>query len=367
MNVTISTPDLQQKISFVQHAISSRAQLPILHAMLLKAEGSLLTLSATDLEIGIETTVQCTVDVEGLVAVPAKLLNELVSSISSPTITLQLKGRTLEVVSKHTKTTLQVLSADEFPKLYEKKGEKILSFPTNTLKKDFQALTFSASTDTTRPALSGILLVAEEKKVLIVATDGYRLSLKKTSLTTEKEQKQLLIPARVFRELASMKHDEKEIGLYISPENNQVLFESGQSVIIGRLIDAAYPNFQKIIPTDTSTTVEFDREQLQKAVKMSSIFARDAANIVKLSVKKDMLVVSANTPSVGDNTVEVEAKLTGEENEIAFNARYLIELFANIEENDLLFEMTGPLNPGVFKIKGDTSFLHLIMPIRVQG
>ena len=135
---------------------------------------------------------------------------------------------------------------------------------------------------------------------------------------------------------------------------------------MGRLIEAEFPNYEKIIPTDFSTKTVFEKESLQKAIKTSYVFARQTASILKLSIKKDKIVVSANAPSVGSNTIEVDAKTTGEENEIAFNARYLLDLLSNIDADEMSYEMTGPLNPGVFKIVGDTSFLHLIMPIRVQ-
>jgi DNA polymerase-3 subunit beta len=155
--------------------------------------------------------------------------------------------------------------------------------------------------------------------------------------------------------------------MYISQEHNQVLFEQGDTILLGRLIEAEFPNFAKIIPSDFSVSVSFDREELLKAVKICSVFARDSANIIKLSLAKDYITVSSGSSSVGENTVDVESVLSGEENEIAFNARYLLDFLGNIEEKELIFDMIGPLNPGVFKVKNDESFLHLIMPIRVQG
>lgn len=134
----------------------------------------------------------------------------------------------------------------------------------------------------------------------------------------------------------------------------------------GGLIEAEYPEYQKIIPTDFSTKVFFNRQDLQGAVKVCSIFARDTANIVKLTIGDNKIIVSANAPSVGEDSANIEAKVNGEENEIAFNAKYLFDVLSAIDNDEMFFEMNGPLNPGVFKIKGDDSFLHLIMPIRVQ-
>ena len=227
---------------------------------------------------------------------------------------------------------------------------------------------FSASTDTSRPALSGILMKSEKNGFLFVATDGYRLSLKHHS-TTEGltgEEQALIVPARVFREVLAMKEGGEEIAVYIAKNSNQVLFEMGQSLLVGRLIEAQFPDYEKIIPSDHASQVAFEREEMLKAVRICSIFAREAANIIKLSLKEEKIIVSSQTPSLGENTVEIEAKLTGEENEIAFNARYLLDVLSHLSDDILTLEMTGPLNPGVFRVKDNASFLHLIMPIRVQ-
>jgi len=268
---------------------------------------------------------------------------------------------------------LQTISKEEFPKLYEEKGEKILTLNKEILQKELPKIIFAASADLGRPALSGILIKKEENgKILIVATDGYRLSLKQTQPQKQKKEqkdnnKTFLVPARIIRETTVLKDEEGDVEVFMSEEKNQILFEQNGTVIVGRLIDAEFPNYEKIIPTESITKTFFDKEEMQKAVKICAIFARDSANIIKFDIKNNKIIVSANTQSIGENSVEVEAKTIGDENEIAFNARYLLEMFSNVEENDIVFEMTGALNPGVFKIKDDPTFLHLIMPIRVQN
>ena len=290
-------------------------------------------------------------------------------SLSGKTVTIQTSGNSVEVMSSRTKSLFQTISADEFPKLFEVKGSKIASIDSESFQEALSGVTFAVSTETSRPALSGILLRPEVDGFLLVATDGYRLSLRKHISTEEKlsdETKRLIIPARVMKEASSIKDEEGKLELYILPESNQVLFQQGGTVLVGRLIEAEFPNFEKIIPPEHSTRISIDREELLKAVKITSIFARDSANIIKFSLRTDKLIVSSQTPSLGENTVDVEGKLTGEENEIAFNARYLLEFLSHMDKDNITFEMTGPLNPGVFRIENDESFLHLIMPIRVQ-
>jgi DNA polymerase-3 subunit beta len=368
MKVTLLTANLQKKLSFLNHAVSSKNQLPVLLNILIEAKGETITVNSTDLEIGIEVKIPATIEEEGATTVPAKMFTELINSLSEESVMLHTTDNKLEVVTKKTNSVFQTISADEFPSLFEEKGEKIATLLSEDIQKDFASVVFAASLDTTRPALSGVLVRREDEGFLLVATDGYRLSLKhyKTSSKGEAGNASYIIPARVFKELLAMKEEKGEIQMYVASGKNQVLFEQERTVLVGRLIESEFPNFEKIIPSDFSVNVSFDREEMQKAVKICSIFARDAANIIKFSLRKDQIIVSSQSPALGENTVTVDAKLNGEENEIAFNARYLHDMFANTDQKEMVFEMTGPLNPGVFKIADDPSYLHLIMPIRVQ-
>lgn len=366
MKLEIITSNITSKLSFLNRAITSKSQLPILFNFLLETNNGRLKISSTDLEIGIETYIEANVIEEGGVTVPARTFAELMSSISDQKIMLQTTGSTLEVKGAKTKSVFQTIPSSDFPKLYETKGTLIASMDESDLRRAFSTVVFSASTDTTRPALSGVLVRREAEGFLLVATDGFRLSLRHYKLSEKNEgaDRSFIVPARVFRELLSLKDSGKSVGMYVSDENNQIIFEQGETVLVGRLIEAEFPNFEKIIPTDFSLQVSFDRDELLKAVKVCSIFARDSANIIKLRIQKDLITVSSSSPSVGENTVDVGASLTGEENEIAFNSKYLVDLLSTLSDERLIFEMAGPLNPGVFRVEGDASFLHLIMPIR---
>ncbi len=366
MKASFLTENLQKNLSFVNHAVSNTNQLEILSFFLISAEKGKIKISATDLEIGISSFFPANVEKEGQACVPAKTFFDLINNVGEEKITIETDGQSLIVTGKKIRMALQTTPAEDFPKLYDDKGEEKATFRKEEVVKDLSKVVFSASADSSRPALSGVLIKKEKAGVLMVATDGYRLSLKHSFLIkTKGENDELLLSARVIRELISLK--EEEISLFVSEKSNQVIFVAGETTLVGRLIEAEYPSYEKIIPDSFETKTEFDREEMQRAVKICSVFSRETANIVKLSVKKDKIIVSANTPSAGENTVEVDAKTSGEGNEIAFNARYLLDLFANLDEETMSFEMTGPLNPGVFKIAGDNSFLHLIMPIRVQG
>jgi len=368
MKVTFLSDNLSQKISFLNHAVSQRGQLPILSNFLIEAKAGKLIISATDLEIGIITTIAVKVEEEGKITIPAKNFSDLLQNLENQKLTLSLDENTLNLKGEKIKASFQTMPSEDFPKLYEEKGEEILSIKKQEIENYLSRVVFSAAiSDTSRPALSGVLLDKDKNEVLLVATDGHRLSLQKNVFKTKEELKEpLVVPSRVIREITLIKEEDDILKVFVAKNSNQILFSMGETILVGRLIDDTYPEYEKIIPTDFSTKIEVAKQELEKAIKICSIFARETANIVKFSIEKNKLTVSANAPSVGEDSVEVEAKTTGEENEIAFNAKYLLDVLSAIDKNELVFEMNGPLNPGVFKIKEDNSFLHLIMPIRVQ-
>ena len=373
MKVSLLSENLQKKILFVNHAISTRSQLPILLNFLIEAKDGKLSISATDLEIGIIVDIPAKIEKGGVVTVPAKTLTELIGAFPLNKITLETTKDGLVLTGEKTRTVFQTAPTEDFPKLYGEKGKQVLTLKKETAGKDFLKVVFASSPDSERPALSGVLIKEEKEGFLLVATDGYRLSLKKHALKNVKKEKgedpiHMLIPARVIREFIQMEKDmdSGEVGVHATKEKNQIIFSQNDITLVGRLIEAEFPSYEKIIPTDFSTKTTFEKEGLQRAIKAGYVFARQTAGIIKLSIEKNKIIVSANAPSVGRNMIEVDAKTTGEENEIAFNARYLLDFLGNIASETISFEMTGPLNPGVFKEEDDPSFMHLIMPIRVQ-
>jgi len=370
MHIQVLSENLQKRISLLQHAISTKSQLPILQHILLDAKEGRLILSGTDLDVGIQVEIPAKIEEEGSTLVYAKQFIELINSLPSDKVVLKTEGETLEVNSLHVKSTFQTTTKEEFPALYDSLGDTIATLDKEILQKEFSKVIFATGVDNSRPALTGVLIVREENGFLLVATDAFRLSLKhilaeKVSGEVKGQYPKLLIQSRVLRE-AMMLKDEGKVTIYVAGKNNQIIFADQNTHIIGRLIDAEYPTYETILPHEHSLRFVFNKEEMHKAVKISSIFARETDNIVRFSFKKDKVLISANTASVGSNVVEVEGTLSGEENEIAFNAKYLLDLFSHIESDEMVFEMQGPLNPGVFKIKDDDSFLHIIMPVRVQ-
>ncbi len=369
MRVSFLCENVNKKMSLANRAVSQRSQLPILLNFLLKAKKGKFTITATDLEIGIEAGLPANIEEEGETTVPAKIFFDLLTNIGKGKITLYTDQNNLHFKTEKTKTVFQTIGAEEFPKIYEDRGDKIGVLISEVLEKDLPGIVFSASLDSGRPALSGVLMGKARggNGFFMVATDGSKRSIKKgTAAGGDTGEKRLLVPARIIRELTLLKED-GDVTMFVSQKSNQVVFEQNDIVLVGRLIEAGFPNYQKIIPEDFSTRATMSREEFLSAVKTCSVFARESANIIKFSLAKKGLTVSASAPSLGETAIDVEASFEGEENEIAFNCRYVLEFLTNTQGEKIVFEMSGPLNPGVFKIEGDPDFLHIIMPIRVQS
>lgn len=371
MRIVCLQENLQKALSLVNRVVSQKAQLPILSNVLLSTQRNSFSLSATDLELGIRVEVPAKIEQEGEITIPAKTFFDLISILPPEKITIEVIETTLNLKTKNQKATFAGIPATEFPPLNDKKGDLILALDGDALKKNIKIVAYAASIDESRPVLSGVLLKNINGKSVFVATDGYRLSLKKINGGGKEDPDSLLIiPGRILKDLCFLIEKEgvkdEQVNVFMTPQQNQVRFEIGGGILMGRLIEGEFPAYEKIIPQGASTTVVVEKEDFLSAVKMASVFARDSANIVKIIIKKDSLLVSANAPQIGENQSFIEVKTAGEENEIAFNSRFLLEFLASVEEKEIVFEMTGPLNPGVFRIKNDDSFLHLIMPVRIQ-
>jgi len=373
MHIFVLKENLVKALSIVNKAISIKPTLPILLNILLKTENNQLKLSATNLELGLVVTLGAKIEQEGEITIPGKLLIEFINSLTTEKIELVLKDNNLIVKTDKTHASFTTSSTSDFPPFPDvpKNGK---TFPINKIKEAILRTVFAASNDESRPVLTGIKTIISSGIMSFTATDGYRLSINKVEITDKKENLEIILPATSLLEVIRIAEILKaeEVGFFIIENKNQVVFTLSGVNIFTRVIDGEFPNVEKIIPVEFKTKVTIDRDQLFQSVKTTSLFARGAANIVKIKVEKDGLRLSANTPQVGSDEDYVEAKVEGEEMEIAFNYRFLLDLLNNFPEELVIFESSGSLNPGVFKpanTKQSTigSFLHLIMPVRVQG
>lgn len=371
MKISCLQENLHRGLLLVSKIIPSQTQLPILSNVLISANKNGFFLWGTDLEAGIGVEIPAKIEQEGKITTPAKLLLDFVSNLPPEKIELAGDDSTLSVKTGSYKSTIVGIPASEFPPINVVRKKALISIDNSSFKQIVKQTVFATALDETRPVLSGVLLKIDDGKCAFVATDGYRLSLKQTKITTTSaDKKTIIIPGRTLKEVVPLvdrgEGQGSSVGLFLGEKENQVEFWVGTDVLVGRLIEGEFPAYEKIIPRGVATSATMDRDEFLRCVRGAAIFARGSANIIKLAVEKEGVIVSANAPQVGETQLFVGAKIEGEENQIAFNSRFVVDFLASVDGKEIVFEMTGPLNPGVFKVKGEAGFFHLIMPVRIQ-
>lgn len=368
MKTTIAQEHLARAIARTARVISAKAQLPILQNILLSSKDGAVSITATNLETTIVTSAGAKVTEDGDVCVPAKLLSELVATLPPSPVHLYSEGDALHVSCDGYVAAIPGVPGGEFPPTPTKPKKEGVRIDKDLFSGAVSNVLFAAATDEGRPILAGVKVRDDGNDTTFAATDGYRLAVRKISASAVGGL-DLVLPARALAEVVRAASEEKATGgvEFVRTDESQVGFFTGDTDVFTRIIDGEYPNFERIIPKTHTTRATVETHALVKAVKSAAIFARDSANIVRLHIADGAITVSANTPAVGENRVDVVAETEGDPGDIAFNSRFLTDLFGNYADDKIVFEMTGALNPGVFKKPGDDSWLHIIMPVRVQG
>lgn len=371
MKISCTQENLSRGINIVNRLVGSRVTLPVLNNILLKSENGRLKLSATDLEIGINTIIRAKVDRDGAITIPSRLLTEFVSNNKDKNIDLELKDDTLHLRSDHYNASIKGISASEFPLIPEVKEKPSALIKAVLLREAIGQTVFAASNDETRANLMGEYLVFEDNKLKIVATDSYRLA-EKTLICKEEisEKRSLIVPNRTMVELARIISDNDD-ELSISVGDTQILFKFGETELISRLIEGNFPDYEQIIPINNNFNVEINTEEFASGVKMASFFARDNTNNIKLKVSDQKIIIEANSPQTGSNVSEVAAnvKTNNKENKeltVSFNAKFIQDVLPVIKSEKISLELEGKINPGLIRPLNGKDYLYVIMPLQLD-
>ena len=368
MKVIVLQENLNKGLSIASHFISSRPQLPILSNIFLQTEKNRLKISATNLEIGVNYYCGAKIEKEGEVAVLSRTFFDFISSLPAQKVILTGKKENLSIICGNYQASLPTSPIGDFPKIPTKVNKRI-SLSYQPFVEAIKSVVFAAASDDSRPVLSGVNFKFTGSKCLLSATDGYRLSFKKIELAKKYSDLEFIIPSTILTELIRAKPEKDlltfELGL--ANEEKQAVFFLPNLEFSSRLLEGKYPDIDKVIPKKKSTTIIIAREEFLNVIKTAAIFARESANVVKLEIGKNLIKVLANAPSLGENVGQIEAKVDGKDQKVAFNYRFLIDLLSNLENDQIIIEIQESLKPVVFKDPKDKSFLHIIMPVRVQG
>jgi len=365
MKLVVLQENLNRALSIASRFIPSHSPLPILEHFLLTTKENRLKISATNSEMGINYYCGAKVKEDGTTAVLARPFNEFVASLPAGKVNLELEKENLKVSLGSFEAHFSTVPHADFPQIDILSSSKT-NFPLSSFLAALKMVVFAASSDETRPVLEGVRFLINQKMLLLEATDGYRLSQKRIPLKKSLGNKEFIIPARTLEEILRLKLEGEKLSLGFSLKDKQVVFLLPEMEVFSRLLEGSFPNVQQVIPQKKETTVLVNKEEFLEAIRIASIFARESANIVRLSFAQQQITITANSPQIGENKTRLEAKIEGKEQKIAFNFRFLIDFLQTIESKEIMIELNDSLSPAVFKVPKDESFLHLIMPVRLQ-
>src|SRR6266849_874003 len=331
MKVTVTAGSLGQGLQVVSRAVSSRTTLPILNNVLLQT-----------------------------------------APVTSPpdeplSMSLDKKTQSLAVKSNRFDANIRGIDPADFPPVPAGMDGRKVKVDQAELKDAIEQTVIAASSDEGRPVLTGVYVHLNGGKATFAATDGHRLAVKTLGVDAESgEGETIVIPARALSELSRiLKAGDDSVEVTVGTQKNQVFFKTRDVELMSRLIEGTYPNYQQVIPGQSTTTITSKTQDLLFTTKMVSLFSKDAANVIKFKAEGGKLTLTANTSEVGQNVAGVEATIEGQDLQVAFNSKYLLDVLAIIGSDEVTLGFTGPLNPGLIKPVGKDNYLYIIMPVRV--
>jgi DNA polymerase-3 subunit beta len=359
----------------------------------------MLKLSATNLEIAITTWIGAMVEEEGSVTVPARLLTEFVGSLPSERIDISMtpENRVLQLTCARSEARINGTDSEEFPPIPQVDAGINVKIDAQAFRTAITQVAFAAATEESRPVLTGVKLEFEDDQFTMAAADGFRLAVHKGQLVEPVEEVvSVILPARTLNELNRLLGEQdSHIEMTMTPAKGQVLFHLKSVEVVSQLIQGTFPNYSQLIPQSFQTRTVFDLQELLRAARTASIFARDGSGIIRLQItpgsddqpepdegqRPGKVVISARAEEMGDHQDEVDTVIEGDESKIAFNSKYLLEVLSVLERGEVALETTSPSSPGVFRpIRGekkwqervveerkpDETYVHVVMPMFVQ-
>ncbi len=375
MKASLMQENLSKALSHVIKAVSSRPNIPVLANVLIETEKTRIKLSTTNLEVGISTWVGATVGEEGKLTVSARLLAEFVNSLKPGKLDLLFNESQLEVKSVDNNAEFFVIPADDFPKVPEVEGESVFEVAAFALADAVAQTAIAAASDESRPVLTGLLFDAQGKDLTIVGVDGFRLARKVVKLTKPAEDKLYeIVPAKALQEVERLIRDtageKDEVKTYLLGGKNQLLFKIGDIQLSTRLIEGKYPDYEGIMPKESSLRVRIKKTDFADMLKVVNIFARNVVgNKAKFKINTDTkkLILEASVADLGKNESAIDiSDIQGDDFETGFNVKFLTDMIGSINSADLVFESNGPTSGGVFLDSKDKDFIHVIMPMRLE-
>jgi DNA polymerase-3 subunit beta len=369
VKLSLSTSELLGQLQTVTRVASSRSAVQALSGVMISADqDSQVELRATDMEIAVRVPLQAEIVRPGAAVLPARLLLEVTRSLPADQVTIELRSseQDVELISGPATFHLRMLRAEDFPTLPAPSPETRVTLPAEAFTQTVLRVSRSASRDETRPVLTGILISAVDQELRMVATDSYRLSVKETALQAPLQGTlEANVPARALSELVRIAQQGASESLAVSVGQNQVVFELDDAILSSRLIDGQFPNYRQLLPETVEHELRLSSAELIDVVRRISLLAQKNAPL-RLSFSEGTLMVSAQTPDIGEGSEAIPVPFHGEPFEIGFNPEFLRDGLESVDSEELVLKLISPLRPGLIETPDSGDFVYLIMPIRLN-
>lgn len=365
MIFTCEKQEILEGISIVQKAITGKSTMPILEGIYIRTNENSLTLIGSDMDVSIQTTVNANIIEQGSIVIDAKIFGEIIRKLPNSSIKIEtLENQIIRITCEKSVFDVVYMNTNEFPELPEINEDLKVSVKQNILKNMIKGTSFAIAQDETRPILQGILFEVKNKNLNLVALDGYRLAIKSEFLDTDINI-DVVIPGKTLNEVSKILEDVDNI-VDITFTNNHILFNLEKTKIISRLLEGKFINYNSLLPQEHKLLVDVNRQELQNAIERASLMAKDGnTNLIKLDVQQDNLIITSNS-QLGKVREEITIKLQGEEVQIAFNSRYLLDVLKNVEDDEVVMKMTSGISPCVIEQKSSENAKYLVLPVRLM-
>lgn len=364
MKFSCDKNSLQNSISIVQKAVTGKSTMPILQGILINVTDGELILSASDKDLSIETKLQADVKEKGSIVVDAKLFGEIIRRLPNDTIQVNTTSdNTIEILCQKSKFNIIHMNADEFPEIPKITENMLFKIPQNVLKNMIKGTIFATAQDETRPILTGVLFEVKDRKINLVAIDGYRLALI-SEFMDDDNTINAVIPGRTLSEVSKILEDnDKNVNITFTP--NHILFTVGETKIISRLLEGEFIKYNSIIPEEFKLKISAKRNDLLNCIERASLLAKEGnTNLIKLQIEDDTMIITSNS-QLGMVREEVNIIMQGQPLQIAFNSKYLLDALKIMEEEEISMEFTSSVSPCVIKNKVNDNCIYLVLPVRL--
>ena len=366
MKFSINQAELANALSIVMKGISNRSTLPVLSGILMSAEGDLLVLQATDLEVSIKFSCAALIEEPGSTVVPGKLCSDIVRSLPDAAVHFEGDDDGLNITCDSSSFSMKTLSAQDFPAFPEVEPEQTISMPFGVFSSMVKRVARVVSKDESRAILTGVLITLENGVLRMVATDSYRLAITDAPLEeTSADEFQAVISGSFLSEIASLPKTASPVSLALA--DNQIVVTCEDTVFINRRIEGNFPNYKQLLPDAYVTRATIEVDKLAASVRRASLLGSNASPVrFDLNAASSTTQITAASQDVGSAQEILPCTIEGEDVEIAFNYAYVLDGLGSIATDEVYLEVQSSMKPGIFRALEPENFLYLVMPVRIS-